>query len=77
VNEQVYKDIPTEIKRKRALVILIVDLLDILNSISRSWSHFVDQITDNQKSSPNVIFIFGNKVDLLSKGRIEMRNIFK
>jgi hypothetical protein len=47
VNEQVYKDILTEIKRKRALVTLIVDLLDIPNSISRSWSHFVDQITDN------------------------------
>ncbi|CAF1440725.1 unnamed protein product, partial [Rotaria sordida] len=36
INEQVYKDILTEIKRKRALVILIVDLFDIANSVNRS-----------------------------------------
>jgi hypothetical protein len=36
VNEQVYQDILTEIKRKCALIILIVDLLDIPNSINRS-----------------------------------------
>ena len=68
VNEQVYKNILTEIKRKRALIILIVDLLDIPNSISRSWSHLVDQTTDDQNTSPNIIFVLGNKVDLLPKG---------
>ncbi|CAF0711988.1 unnamed protein product [Adineta steineri] len=67
VNEQVYKDILTEIKRKRALIILIVDLLDIPNSISQSWSHLVDQTTENQNTSPNIIFVLGNKVDLLPK----------
>jgi ribosome biogenesis GTPase A len=69
VNEQVYQDILTEIKRKRALIILIVDLLDIPNSISRSWAHLVDQSTENQNTSPNIIFVLGNKVDLLPKGR--------
>ena len=68
MNEQVYKDILTEIKRKRALIILIVDLLDIPNSISRSWAHLVDQTMENQKASSNVIFVLGNKVDLLPKG---------
>lgn len=69
VNEQVYKDILTEIKRKRGLIILIVDLLDIPNSISRSWAHLVDQTTENQNTSSNIIFVLGNKVDLLPKGR--------
>jgi ribosome biogenesis GTPase A len=69
VNEQVYQDILTEIKRKRALIILIVDLLDIPNSISRSWTHLVDQTKENHKTSPNIIFVLGNKVDLLPKGR--------
>ena len=75
VNEQVYRDILTEIKRKRALIILIVDLLDIPNSISRSWSHLVDQTTNHQNTSPNVIFVLGNKVDLLPKGRWRARKI--
>ncbi|CAF4124261.1 unnamed protein product [Rotaria sp. Silwood2] len=61
VNEQVYKDILTEIKRKHAVIILIVDLLDIPNSISGSWTHLADQITDNHNSSANIIFILGNK----------------
>ncbi len=69
VNEQIYKDILSEIKRKRALIILIVDLLDIPNSISRSWAHLADQTADNQKTSPNVIFVLGNKIDLLPKGK--------
>ncbi|UJR29207.1 hypothetical protein I4U23_010421 [Adineta vaga] len=67
VNEQVYKDILTEIKRRRGLIILIVDLLDIPNSISQSWAHLVDQTTDQSNSSRNLIFVLGNKVDLLPK----------
>ncbi|CAM4767546.1 unnamed protein product [Rotaria magnacalcarata] len=67
VNEQVYKDILTEIKRKRALIILIVDLLDIPNSISRLWANLVDQTAETHKKSPNIIFVLGNKVDLLPK----------
>ncbi|CAF3597432.1 unnamed protein product, partial [Rotaria sp. Silwood2] len=73
VNEQVYKDILTEIKRKHAVIILIVDLLDIPNSISGSWTHLADQITDNHNSSANIIFILGNKVDLLPKDRLFFR----
>ncbi len=73
VSEQVYKDILTEIKRKRGLIILIVDLLDIPNSISRSWAHLVDQTTENQTTSSNVIFVLGNKVDLLPKGKFLWR----
>ncbi|CAF4600163.1 unnamed protein product, partial [Rotaria sp. Silwood1] len=69
VNEHIYRDILTEIKRKRALIILIVDLLDITNSISRSWTHLVDQTTDYHNTSPNIIFVLGNKVDLLPKCR--------
>jgi hypothetical protein len=46
VNQQVYKDILTDIKRKRALIILILDLLDIPNSVSRSSSHLIDQSTE-------------------------------
>ena len=69
VNEQVYDDILTEIKRKRALIVLIVDLLDIPNSISRSWIHLVDQTANNHRTSSNIIFVLGNKVDLLPKGR--------
>ena len=61
VNEQVYKNILSEIKRKRGLIILIVDLLDLPNSISQSWSHLADETTSN------VIFVLGNKVDLLPK----------
>ena len=69
VNEQVYQDILTEIKRKRALIILVVDLLDMPNSISRSWSHLVDQTTTNLRTSQNIVFVLGNKVDLLPKGK--------
>ena len=69
VSEQVYKDILIEIKRKRALIILIVDLLDIPNSISRSWSH-IYQSTENHNTSPNIIFVLDNKVDRLSKGQV-------
>ncbi|CAF1012282.1 unnamed protein product [Rotaria sordida] len=67
VNEQVYKDILTEIKRKRALIILIVDLLDIPNSISRLWAHLIDETAKNHHTSSNIIFVLGNKVDLLPK----------
>jgi hypothetical protein len=73
VNEQVYQNILTEIKRKRALIILIVDLLDIPTSISRSWSHLIDQTTDNQNTSSDGIFVLGNKVDLLPKGKFLYR----
>jgi ribosome biogenesis GTPase A len=76
VNEQVYQDILTEIKRKRALIILIVDLLDIPNSISRSWAHLVDQTTENQSTTPNIIFVLGNKIDLLPKGRFVFKDFF-
>ncbi len=75
VDEKIYKTILTEIKRKRALIILIVDLLDIPNSISRSWSHLVDQTTDNPNTPSNVIFVLGNKVDLLPKGKFRRRII--
>lgn len=68
VNEQVYKDILAEIKRKHALIILIVDLLDIPNSISRLWANLIDQTENDRKTSPNIIFVLGNKVDLLPKG---------
>ncbi|CAF1108126.1 unnamed protein product [Adineta ricciae] len=67
VDEQVYRDILAEIKRKRALIILIVDLLDIPNSISQSWAHLVDQTSERTKSSSNIVFVLGNKVDLLPK----------
>ncbi|CAF1024683.1 unnamed protein product [Rotaria sp. Silwood1] len=70
INEQIYNDILKEIKRKRALVILILDLLDIPNSISRSWSHLIDESTENLHTSPNIIFILGNKVDHFTKGFI-------
>ena len=69
VSEDVYQNILREIKRKRALIILIVDLLDLPNSISRSWAHLVDQTEGNTKASRNIVFVLGNKVDLLPKGR--------
>ena len=69
VSEDVYKNILSEIKRKRALIILLVDLLDLPNSISRSWAHLVDQTDGNKKASRNIVFVVGNKVDLLPKGR--------
>ncbi|CAF0967803.1 unnamed protein product [Rotaria sp. Silwood1] len=47
----------------------MVDLLDIPNSISRSWSHIIDQSTENHNTSPNIIFVLGNKVDRLPKGQ--------
>ena len=68
-NDQVYQDILTEIKRERALIILVVDFLDVPNSISRSWSHLGDQAADNQNTSSNAIFVLGNKVDLLPQGK--------
>ncbi|CAF0924176.1 unnamed protein product [Rotaria sordida] len=75
VNEQVYKDILTEIKRKRALIILIVDLLDIPNSISRLWAHLIDETAKNHHTSSNIIFVLGNKVDLLPKGKFDEESI--
>ena len=67
MNEEVYQQILNEIKRKRALIVLIVDLLDIPNSISRSWTKFLQD-----KSSSNLIFVLGNKVDLLPKGKTKI-----
>ncbi len=49
--------------------ILIVDLLDIPNSISRSWVHLADQTTENHNISPNIIVVLGNQIDLLLKSR--------
>jgi nitric oxide-associated protein 1 len=67
VNEQVYKDILVEIRKKRALIVLLVDLLDLPNSISRGWARLVDSTSGNAAS--NLIFVVGNKVDLLPNGR--------
>ncbi len=41
----------------------------IPNSISRSWSHLIDESTENHNTSPNIIFILDNKIDLLPKSK--------
>ena len=70
IDEQVYRDIQAEIERKRALIILIVDLLDTPNSISRSWAHRVGQTSQLTKSSLNIVIVLGNRVDLLPNGMV-------
>ncbi|CAF5098993.1 unnamed protein product, partial [Rotaria sp. Silwood1] len=35
----------------------------------RLWSHLIDQSKENRNTSPNIIFVLGNKVDLLAKGK--------
>ncbi|CAF1573431.1 unnamed protein product [Adineta ricciae] len=80
IDEQVYRDIQAEIKRKRVLIILIVDLLDRPDSISRSWTHRVDRTSQLTKSSLNVVIVLGNKVDLLPnvpKRAMELTNWFQ
>ncbi|CAF4967462.1 unnamed protein product, partial [Rotaria sp. Silwood1] len=37
---------------------------------NRSWSHLIDESTENLHTSPNIIFILGNKVDHFTKGFI-------